>query len=103
MQPLPLESIRQAVSSGEFGRAQLLWRECSAALAEELTNDHLTKARLAEVREMLAEARELMEWSRLVVLCARAHLQDRLNTLHVAREYEIPALARTHRIVEASF
>jgi hypothetical protein len=103
MSQLPLESIRQAVSSGEFGRAQLLWRECSAALAEELTNGHLTKARLAEVREMLAEARELMEWSRLVVLCARAHLQDRLNTLHVAREYEIPALARTHRIVEASF
>jgi hypothetical protein len=96
MQPLPLESIRQAVNSGEFGRAQLLWRECSEALAEELTNGHLSKARLAEVRE-------LMEWSRMVVLCVRAHLQDRLNSLHVAREYEIPAPARTHRLVSASF
>ena len=96
MQPLPLESIRQAVNSGEFGRAQLLWRECSEALAEELTNGHLSKARLAEVRE-------LMEWSRMVVLCVRAHLQDRLNCLHVAREYEIPAPARTHRLVSASF
>jgi hypothetical protein len=103
MQPLPLESIRQAVNSGEFGRAQLLWRECSAALAEELTNGHLTKARLAEVRELLAEVRELMEWSRMVVLCARAHLQGRLNSLHVAREYEIPVPPRTHRIVEARF
>ena len=103
MQPLPLESIRQAVNSGEFGRAQLLWRECSAALAEELTSGHLTKARLAEVRELLAEVRELMEWSRTVVLCARAHLQDRLNSLHVAREYEIPVPPRTHRIVEARF
>ena len=103
MRPLPLESIRQAVSSGEFGRAQLLWKECSEALAGELTSGHLSKARLAEVRELLCEVRELMEWSRTVVLCARAHLQDRLNTLHVAREYEIPALAPTHRIVEASF
>ena len=103
MQPLPLESIRQAVNSGEFGRAQLLWRECSAALAEELTSAHLTKARLEEVRELLAEVRELMEWSRMVVLCVRAHLQDRLNSLHVAREYEIPVPARTHRLVEATF
>ena len=103
MPPLPLESIRQAVNSGEFGRVQLLWRECSAALAEELTRGHLTKARLAEVRELLGEVRELMEWSRLVVLCARAHLQDRINSLHVAREYEIPVPPRTHRIVEARF
>jgi hypothetical protein len=103
MQPLPLESIRQAVNSGEFGRAQLLWRECSAALAEELTNGHLTKARLAEVRELLAEVRELMEWSRMVVLCARAHLQDRVNSLHVAREYEISVPPCTHRLVSASF
>ena len=103
MQTLPLEAIRQAVNSGEFGRAQLLWRECSAALAEELTGGHLTKARLAEVRELLVEVRELMEWSRVVVLCARAHLQDRLNSLHVAREYEIPVPVRTHRLVSASF
>ena len=73
-----------------------MWRECSAALAEELTNGHLTKARLAEVRE-------LMEWSRMVVLCARAHLQDRVNSLHVAREYEISVPPRTHRLVSASF
>jgi len=103
MQPLPLESIRQAVNSGEFGRAQLLWRECSAALAEELTRGHLTKARLAEVRELLGEVRELMEWSRMVVLCARAHLQDRLNIVHVAREYEIPVPAPARRLVEARF
>ena len=103
MQPLPLESIRQAVNSGEFGRAQLLWRECSEALAEELTNGSLTETRLSEVGELLSEVRELMEWSRTVVLCARAHLQDRLNLLHVAREYEIPFPRRAHRLVSASF
>ena len=93
---LPLEPIRQAVNSGEFGRAQLLWKECAAGLAEELSNGRLTEARLSEVRE-------LVEWSRTVVLCARAHLQDRLNGLHVAREYELPFPRRAHRIVEASF
>jgi hypothetical protein len=103
MSLLPLESIRQAVNSGEFGRAQLLWRECSGALAEELTNGPLTKARLSEVRELLSEVRELMEWSQMVVLCARAHMQHRLNSLHVAREYEIPIPRRANRIVEASF
>jgi hypothetical protein len=103
MQPLSLESIRQAVNSGEFGRAQLLWRDCSGALAEELTKGSLTEARLAEVRELLSEVRELMEWSRTVVLCARAHLQNRLNSLHVAREYEIPTPGRTHRLVSANF
>jgi hypothetical protein len=93
---LPLEPIRQAVNSGEFGRAQLLWKECAAGLAEELSNGRLTEARLSEVRE-------LVEWSRTVVLCARAHLQDQLNSLHVAGEYELPFPRRAHRIVEASF
>jgi hypothetical protein len=98
-----LEPIRQAVNAGEFGRAQLLWRECSGALAAELTKGHLTKARQAEVRELLFEVRELTEWSRMVVLCARARLQNHLNSLHVAREYEIELPARSQRIVSASF
>jgi predicted protein tyrosine phosphatase len=96
MQPLPLESIRQAVNSGEFGRAQLLWAECSAALAVDLSAGCLTAARLSEVRE-------LVEWSRMVALCERAHLQRRLNTLHAAREYEMPVPARPHRLVSATF
>lgn len=96
MSQLPLESIRKAVSSGEFGRAQLLWKECAAALAEDLSDGCLTEARLSEVRE-------LVEWSAMVVLCERAHLQRRLNNLHAAWEYEMPVPAGTHRIVEASF
>jgi hypothetical protein len=103
MLKLPLEAIRQAVNAGEFGRAQLLWRECSGALAAELTRGHLTTARQGEVRELLSEVRELTEWSRMVVLCARVRLQNRLNSLHVAREYETPTPARRQRIVSASF
>ena len=103
MQQLPLETIRQAVSAGEFGRAQLLWKECSAALAEELTKGGLSGDRLKEVGELLAEVRELTEWSRTVVACARAHMQSRLNGLHVAGEYELPVPQPGHRLVSASF
>ena len=100
MQPPSLESIRHAVNSGEFDRAQLLWNECAAGLAEELSNRCLSAARLAEVRE-------LVEWSRTVVLCERAHLRNKLNRLQselrVTGEYGMPASPRTPRIVAATF
>jgi hypothetical protein len=100
MRQLPLESIRQAVNSGEFDRAQLLWNQYAAGLAEELSNRCLSAARLAEVRE-------LVEWSRTVVMCERSHLQSKLNRmqseLRVAGEYGIPASPRTPRIVAATF
>jgi hypothetical protein len=100
MQPLPLEPIRQAVNAGEFDRAQLLWNQCAAGLAEELSNRRLSGARLGQVRE-------LVEWSRFVVLCERAHLQGQLNRLQaelrVAVEYDLPIPPPAHRIVEASY
>jgi hypothetical protein len=100
MKQLPLEPIRQAVISGEFDRAQRLWNDCAAELAGQLGSGCLTEA-------MLAEVRALVEWSRVAVLCERAHLQnqlDRLQTeLHVAGEYELSAQLPGHRIVAASF
>jgi hypothetical protein len=96
MQQLPLEPIRQAVISGEFDRAQLLWSQCVAGLAGELSDGSLNEARLKEVRE-------LVEWSRVVVLCARAHLLNQINSLHIAGEYELPVPEPAHRLVEASF
>jgi hypothetical protein len=96
MNQVPLEPIRQAVNCGEFSRAQFLWQECAAALAEDLSRGCFTEARLSEVRE-------LVEWSRTVVLCARAHLLDRLNSLHIAGEYEAGVPPPTRRLVEARF
>jgi hypothetical protein len=96
MPQLPLEPMRQAVSSGEFCRAHLLWQECAAGLLEELSNQTLSAARLKEVGE-------LVEWSRTVALCSRAHLQDQLNGLHVAREYAFAVPSPDRRIVVASF
>ncbi len=100
MRQLPLESIRHAVNSGEFERARFLWNQCAAGLAEELSNRCLSPARLEELRE-------LVEWSRTVVMCERAHLQNKLNRmqseLRVAGEYGQPASPQAHRIVTASF
>ncbi len=100
MRQLPLESVRHAINSGEFDRAQLLWNQCAAGLAEELSSRCLSATRLEEVRE-------LVEWSRTVVLCERAHLQNKLNRmqseLRVAGEYGMPVSPQTPRIVAASF
>jgi hypothetical protein len=96
MQNLPLEPIRQAVASGEFERARLLWNECTTGLAEELSNGCLSEARLFEVRD-------LVEWSRNVVMCSRAHLLGQLNCLHVAGEYKLGVPPPACRLVSASF
>jgi hypothetical protein len=96
MKQLPLETVRQAVSSGEFGRAQLLWKECAAGLSEEFSKGCLSEGRLSEVRE-------LVEWSRTVVLCERTRLLNKLNQLHVAGEYEVPNATRGPRLVSATF
>lgn len=68
------EPIRQAVASGEYRKAQLLWNGYAALLREELPKGSVTEARVAEVRE-------LVEWSRRMVLCTRAHAQSRLDSM----------------------
>ena len=75
------DPIRQAVSAGEFQRATLLWHEYVAGILEELHRGTCTQARMAE-------AGELVEWSRGVVLCERAHAQSQLNTVWVAAQYQ---------------
>ena len=100
MPQVSLEPIRQAVSSGEFERANLLWNDAAAGLSLELSNACLSAERLQEVRE-------LVEWSRTVVLCERTHLLDQLNKLQeelrMITEYEHPSEAAVPRIMEASF
>jgi hypothetical protein len=75
-----IESIRRAISSGEIQKAAALWDGYAASLEEELRNGSFTAGRLEE-------ARELVEWSRITVLCARAHAQGRLNSMHAAHQY----------------
>jgi len=74
------EPIRRAIASGEIQKATALWNVYAASLEEELRNGSLTARRMEE-------ARELVEWSRITVLCARAHAQGRINSLHIALQY----------------
>lgn len=74
------DPIRKSVASGDFQSALRLWNVYAAAIGEEICRGTCTKDRIAEVREF-------MEWVRPAVLCARAHAQAQLNTIHVSELY----------------
>jgi len=75
------DPIRQAVAAGEFQRATILWNEYVAAILEEIRQGTCTQA-------SMVEARVLLEWSRDVVQCDRAHAQSQLNTIWAASQYD---------------
>jgi hypothetical protein len=79
--------IRRAVSAGEFGKASALWENYAAQTAAEIRAGTGSAATLAQMRE-------LIEWTRGVVICARAHAQRRihlqLTKLHAAAVYGRP-------------
>lgn len=76
--------IRDAVSAGEFDKASALWETYVAQVADQIRGGACSEARLAELRD-------LIDWTRGVVTCARAHAQRRMNTkrmeLHAATVY----------------
>jgi hypothetical protein len=89
------DAIRQAMASGQFQVAERLWTSYASRLQEELRRGLLTKA-------SLEEARELVEWSRLTVLCMRAHAQARLGGLHIAGAYSYAPQAKSPRLIQTS-
>jgi len=72
--------LRKAIASGDYGNALRLWDDYAAGIRQEIGRGVCTAARMAE-------AREFLDWARRVVLCARAQAQNRLNAIHVARQY----------------
>jgi hypothetical protein len=89
------EPIRRAIAAGEFQTAQLLWNGYAAWLREEMPKGPITAARLGEMRE-------LVEWSRRMVLCFRSHMQSRIDSMRksmrVAQAYGCPRSPRAIRI-----
>jgi len=77
-------AIRHAIECGEYDHATRLWNQWSAELRSASERGEPRKAEWAE-------AMELYEWSRTTLRCARSHLTDRLNALHVAGAYGVPA------------
>jgi hypothetical protein len=79
--------IRRAVSAGEFGKASALWETYAAQAAGEIRAGTGSPAKLAQMRELIG-------WTRGVVICARAHAQRRIHLqmtkLHAAAAYRQP-------------
>jgi hypothetical protein len=90
------DTIRQAMASGQFQLAERLWNAYAAGLTDELGRGSLTKA-------SLEEARELVEWSRLTVLCMRAHAQARLGGLRIAGAYGNAPQMTSPRLIQTRF
>jgi len=73
--------MRKAVASGDWHAVSRLWDDYATGILEEIGRRTCTRARLAEAREFLG-------WAERVALCARAQAQNRLNTIHAARQYD---------------
>jgi hypothetical protein len=76
MSPTSAKTIQKAVESGEFGKALDLWKEFAGAIAA-----------AGPTRESLAEAAELIERCRPLLLAARGAACEQLNLLRIAGAY----------------
>ena len=75
-----LAEMREAIVREDYVTGLLHWKRYAARVSQ-LISVHAASA------QQMEEARELVEWSRLVLLGARAQLQARLNELRVAAAY----------------
>ncbi len=92
--PDTAEQFRAAIVSQDYARAGELWKLYAAALEDSIRNGAASEA---EMRE----ARELVEWSRLMVLAARAHAQSRLEQVKLVSAYA-PGRTTGPRLVRTS-
>ncbi|MBV8729633.1 MAG: hypothetical protein JO336_07475 [Acidobacteriia bacterium] len=87
--------IREAISSGEYRKAQRLWSEYVDGLRAQLRAGTLGQ------RE-LERAGELLEWARLAVRCAQSHMRERLDNFEVAGAYREPRPRPMPRLLQTS-
>jgi hypothetical protein len=78
------DAFRQAVACREYAKARKLWAEYIGGLRGQCKRGALSQAEMQE-------ARELLEWARVRMLCQRAHIRQRLRGLQVAGIYSQPA------------
>jgi hypothetical protein len=72
--------IRETIVSGEYENALGLWNGYAGQLANQIREGALPAS-------AMAEASELVTWSRTVLRCAQAHILDHLKSLHAAEVY----------------
>ncbi len=74
------DEMRRAVAAGEWHAVLRLWDVYAAGILEEIDRGTCTPARMSE-------AREFLDWTKRVALCARAQAQQRLDAIHAAKQY----------------
>jgi hypothetical protein len=79
-----LDQIRKAIVSEQYDDGLDLWTRYATQLRNSIANREASETTLQEMGE-------LVEWSRSILLGARSHMLDRLNTLHAAGVYVQPA------------
>jgi hypothetical protein len=77
------DAFRRAIVCREYAKARKLWADYIGGLRGQCERGALTQAHMDE-------ARELLEWARVTMLCQRAHVRQRLRGLLVAGIYSQP-------------
>ena len=83
--------FRFHLSREEYAEAEDAWRRLVERLEPRLRKGNFPPQEWAPVAA-------LYDWSRSVLLCARARMADQLNASHVASRYGSPAEASTRHI-----
>lgn len=75
------DEMRQAVASGDWPAVLRLWDAYANGIRDEIGREVCTLVRLSE-------AREFLDWAQRVALCDRTQVQQRLNAIHAASQYD---------------
>ena len=94
--PDPAAELRYAIERGEYARAANLWSAWTSELARRREGHAADSAEWERYREAYG-------WARGVLLAERAHLLDRINTLHAAGAYGAAPVIRAASLVQGSF
>jgi hypothetical protein len=80
MQTDPTKQIREAIAAQDYATALRLWNSYVNQARRALNDGSFPAERMTEVRD-------LFEWGRNALLCARSQTLDQLNAIHVATAY----------------
>ena len=82
------QKIREAIAAQDYAPPSTCGTPMWARSGSELSEG-------ASPRNGWRKLRELFEWGRCALLCARSQNLDRLNAIHVAAAYTMPAIPST--------
>jgi len=88
-------AIRDAIALGEFGKARKLWDGYAKRLEASISAGSASE-------DMLAEARETVEWCRLAVKAQTVQAANLVSSARVAQIYGTVPRVRRSRLVRTS-